>query len=83
MHETTTLQQDVDGMTVRNLVTEEESNVLITHQPFTGKLLVKGIQLDSTIEASIQAVFGVLPEQGRVISGSPWSVRVGRQIQPV
>ena len=73
MHETTALRHGLEDTSIRNLVAEEESNVLITHQPFTGKLLVKGIQLDSTIEASIQAVFGVLPEQGRVISGSPWS----------
>ena len=73
MHETTALRHGLEDTSIRNLVPEEESNVLITHQPFTSKLLAKGIHLDSTIEDSIQAVFGVLPEQGRVIPGSPWS----------
>ncbi len=73
MHETTALRHGLEDRSIINLVTEEESNVLITHQPFTSKLLVKGIHWDSTIEDSIQAVFGVLPEQGRVISGCPWS----------
>ena len=73
MHETTTMRHGLEDTSIRNLVAEEESNVLITYQPFTGKLLVKGIQWDSTIEASIQAVFGVLPEQGRVVLGDPWS----------
>jgi len=73
MHETTTLRHGLEDTSIRNLVTEEEPNVLITHQPFTSKLLAKGIHWDSTIEDSIQAVFDVLPEQGRVISGSPWS----------
>ena len=73
MHETTTLRHGLEDTSIRNLVTEEEPNVLITHQPFTSKLLAKGIHWNSTIEDSIQAVFGVSPEQGRVISGSPWS----------
>jgi heterotetrameric sarcosine oxidase gamma subunit len=67
------MRHGLEDTSIRNLVAEEESNVLITYQPFTGKLLVKGIQWDSTIEASIQAVFGVLPEQGRVVLSDPWS----------
>ena len=73
MHETTALRHGLEDTSIRNLVAEEESNVLITHQPFTGKLLVKGIQRDSILEDCIQTVFGVLPEQGRVVLGDPWS----------
>ena len=73
MHETTALRHGLEDTSIRNLVAEEESNVLITHQPFTGKLLVKGIQWDSILEDCIQTVFGVLPEQGRVVLGDPWS----------
>jgi heterotetrameric sarcosine oxidase gamma subunit len=73
MHETATLRHGLEDTAIRNLVAEEKPNVLITHQPFTSKLLAKGIHWNSTIEDSIQAVFGVSPEQGRVISGSPWS----------
>ena len=73
MHETTTLRHGVDGTTIRDLVAKEESNVQITHQSFASKLLVKGIQWDSKIEHSIQAIFDVLPEQGQVVSGNPWS----------
>jgi len=73
MHETTALRHGLEDTSIRNLVAEEESNVLITHQPFTGKLLVKGIQWNSILEDCIQTVFGVLPEQGRVVLGDPWS----------
>ena len=73
MHETTALRHGLEDTSIRNLVAEEESNVLITHQPFTSKLLVKGIQWDSILEDCIQTVFGVLPEQGRVVLGDPWS----------
>ena len=73
MHETTALRHGLEDTSIRNLVTEEESNVLITHQPFTGKFLVKGIQWDSILEDCIQTVFGVLPEQGQVVLGDPWS----------
>ena len=73
MHETTALRHGLEDTSIRNLVAEEESNVLITHQPFTGKLLVKAIQWDFILEDCIQTVFGVLPEQGRVVLGDPWS----------
>ncbi len=73
MHENTALRHGLEDTSIRNLVAEEESNVLITHQPFSSKLLVKGVRWDSIVEDYIQAKFGLLPKQGRVVSSNPWS----------
>ena len=73
MPEILKMRHGLEDISISDLVVEKESHVQITHKAFVSKLLVKGIHWDSAIETSIEDIFGVFPERGRVVSNNSWA----------
>ena len=67
------MRHGLEDISISDLVAEKESQIQITHKAFVSKLLVKGIHWDSEIETSIEDIFGVFPERGRVALNNSWA----------
>ena len=73
MPEIVKMRHGVENISISDLVAEKESNIQITHKAFVSKLLVKGVHWGSEIETSIEDIFRIFPERGRVVSNDSWA----------